>query len=241
VYGLPGETNKLEEKMQYKKGMNLISSDGKKVAELERVVINPHDGAVSHLVVQKGFLMLEERVLPVDMVQSTGDKDIYLRIDKAQLDQLPHFFDTEYVALGEEDLVRHGYGSEGEPLPLYWYPMTASAPLTWGGGYLGTVPGTTDFPYKVTQEQNIPEGSVALKEGAKVIGNDGKSVGNISQIVVGNEDERMTHLIISKGLLNQEKKLIPANWISEINEEKVALSVSSNLVENLRDYQEENK
>jgi uncharacterized protein YrrD len=236
-----GEFNRLEDEMQFKKGMNLISSDGKKIAQLERVVINPQDGAVSHLVVQKGFLMMQEKVLPVDMVQTTSANDIFLRINKEQLEQLPGFIDTEYVSLDEEDIVRHGYESEGDPLPLYWYPMTATAPLTWGGGYMGTVPGTTEFPYKITQEQNIPEGTIALKEGAKVVANDGKTVGNIARIVVGNEDERMTHLIISKGLLNQEKKLIPAHWINNVKEDKVELSVSSNLVDNLRNYEGEAK
>jgi uncharacterized protein YrrD len=223
--------------MQFKKGMNIISSDGKKIAQLERVVINPQDGQVSHLVIQKGFLMLQEKVLPADMVQTTNEDDIFLRIDRDQLDQLPEFLDTEYVALGEEDIARHGYEGEGDPLPLYWYPMTATAPLTWGGGFMGTVPGTTDFPYKITQEQNIPEGSVALKEGAKVVGSDGEPVGSITKIIVGNEDERMTHLIVSKGMLSKEKKLIPAHWISQVKEDKVELSVSSKLVENLKEYQ----
>jgi uncharacterized protein YrrD len=230
--------NNLEEKMQFTKGMNLISSDGHKIAELERVVINPQDGEVSHLVVQKGFLMLQERVLPVDMVQSTSNKDIYLRIDKEQLDQLPQFIDTEYIALDEEDVARHGYEGTASPLPLYWYPMTGTAPLTWGGGYMGTVPGAPEYPYRVRQEENIPEGTIALKEGAKVVGSDGKSVGNVTKIVVGNEDERMTHLIITKGMLSKEQKLIPAHWINQVKEDKVELSVSSNFVENLKDYQE---
>jgi uncharacterized protein YrrD len=226
--------------MQFTKGMNLISNDGHKIAELERVVINPHDGAVSHIVVQKGFLMLQERVLPVDMVQSTSANDIYLRIDKAQMDQLPQFIDTEYISLGEEDVARHGYKEATSPLPLYWYPMTSTAPLTWGGGYMGTVPGASEYPYRVRLEENIPEGTVALKEGAKVVGSDGKSVGSVTKIVVGNDDERMTHLIITKGILSKEKKLIPAHWIDQVQEDKVELSVSSKLVENLIDYQEKN-
>jgi hypothetical protein len=46
-----------------------------------------------------------------------------------------------------------------------------AAPLLWGGGYWGTQ-ASPSSPYRVRVEQNIPEGAVALEEGARVLGSD---------------------------------------------------------------------
>jgi len=220
--------------MQFDKGMNFVSSDGEKIGELGRVVINPQDGSVSHLIIQKGFLMLEEKVVPIDSVETTREKDLLLKIDKDHVDRLPDFIEADYVGLDELDRSRHGYQGENSPLPLYWYPMAGTGPMTWGGSnsnYVG-------YPYQVTFEQNIPEGTVALKEGADVVGSDGEQVGSVSRVVMSNKDERLTHLVVTKGLLNKESKLIPAHWITQVKEDSVELSVSSKLVDRLKEYQE---
>ena len=63
-------------------------------------------------------------------------------------------------------------------------------------------------------EKNIPEGMVALAEGAKVLTEDGEQVGNIETLITDPKDERVTHLVISSGLLMKERKIIPSHWLS---------------------------
>ena len=91
--------------------------------------------------------------------------------------------------------------------------------------------------YVTRTKQNIPEGTVALEEGAKVMSQDEKHIGNIAQVVVDPEDNRVTHFVVDEGLLFRDRKLIPVLWISEIDEDAVYLSATAKVLERLPEYQ----
>ena len=62
---------------------------------------------------------------------------------------------------------------------------------------------------------------------------EGKHVGNIERVLADPSAEEVTHLLISKGILAKEMKLIPRKWISSWGEEKVHLRVKRDTVERL--------
>jgi hypothetical protein len=91
---------------------------------------------------------------------------------------------------------------------------------------------------KETSRKNNLEDSIALKEGARVISNDEQLIGTIERVItIAPEKERVTDLVVSQGLIWIEKKQVPVNWISNVTEDVVTLSVSSESVENLPEYQ----
>ena len=79
---------------------------------------------------------------------------------------------------------------------------------------------------------------VALAEGAKVLSEDGEHVGNIETLIT-DPNERVTHLVISSGLLMKERKIIPSHWLGSVTEDEVHLSVESRLLERLPEYRPE--
>jgi uncharacterized protein YrrD len=83
-------------------------------------------------------------------------------------------------------------------------------------------------------EQNIPQGTVALKEGAKVITVEGKHVGNVEQVLAELPDERATHLLVSMGMF-KEAKMIPIDWVQMISQDEVRLRVRKESFEELVD------
>ena len=85
-------------------------------------------------------------------------------------------------------------------------------------------------------ERNIPEGAVALKEGVQVISADGERVGDVQEVFVDEEDDSITHLLISRGFLFKEERFVPVSWIDGIWEDAVHLSVESSLLSELRPY-----
>jgi uncharacterized protein YrrD len=91
-------------------------------------------------------------------------------------------------------------------------------------------------PYVPKTTQNIPEGTVALEEGAKVMTKDDKYIGNIEQVIVDEQDNRVTHFVINQGTFFTERKLIPVLWISSIDEDEVHLAPSSKVLERLPAY-----
>ena len=101
----------------------------------------------------------------------TGVRYEELRNIYPLLEALPNFEETHYVPITEveeSELSPPGYAR-----PFYWYPP---AGLNWWSvsGYGYAVP-----PYVIRTERQIPEGTVALEEGAKVVSSDGEHVGTV--------------------------------------------------------------
>ena len=203
--------------MDYPAGASVISADGEQVGELDRVVIDPKNGSVTHLVVRKGFLLPVDKVIPVELVSSSQENEVHLKEESGRMEELPDFIETNFLPLDEQEMARHGYTGDIAH-PIYWYPGVGAAPLMWGGGYWGTTSPAMGYPniYPVEQDQNIPEGTVALKQGARVIGMDGEHVGDVAEVLTESEHDRITHLVITKGVIGKQRKLIPANWIDGI-------------------------
>ncbi len=206
--------------MEYKKGADVISKDGEKIGTLERVVINPKTKEVAYLVVKSGFLLTEDKLIPMDQVGTVTENQIHVMATKEKLDELPRFEEEHYVPLDKE----------GEGIDLYyWYP-----PVGWGAS--GYYPPFPQPLYKRKTEQNIPENMVALKEGAKVIASDGEHIGNIERILTDAKNEAVTHLVVSSGLLQKERKLVPTYWLTDVSEDEVHLSVDSHDFDRLPDF-----
>ena len=228
--------------MELKKGAKVYTADGDKVGTIERVVLDPKTKEVSHVVVEKGFFFSEDKVVPISLLGPTTEDRVTLREGEYGFDELPPFVETEFVPAevepSETPEVRPEQEQEvSQPTayvqPYYWYP-----PL--GVGWWMGIPNPygVDSEFVHTQVINIPEGTVALEEGARVVGSDEKQVGDVEEVLTDSETDRVTHLVIAEGLLLKEKKLIPASWVASILESRVLLCVPSDVVKNLPEYRE---
>ncbi len=216
--------------MKFEENARVETADGQAVGQVDRVVMDPRTKEVSHLVVRKGWLFPEDRVVPIDLIARTEADQVILREDAGDLQQLPIFEETHYVPLDDYERSRAPAGSYVLP-PMYWYPPYGMA--GWGTYGLGNY----GAGYTTRTEKNIPKGTVALDEGAKVISADGRHVGNVEQILTDPEADRATHFVISSGLLFKTRKLIPTTWISDLSRDEVHLAVGAQLLDELREYQ----
>ncbi len=224
--------------MQFKQGADVFTADGQKVGEIERVVIDPKTDEVTHVVVEKGFLLPVDKVVPISLIGPASEDRVTLRENAGDLEALPDFEEKHYVWMDDANLRKTT--EQKYSRPLYWYPPVRT---TWwrSGGYLG-YPGPFGYtvpPYVVQTERNIPRGTVALKEGAKVISKDGEHMGDIDAVLTDPEEDRATHLVISQGLLLKERKLVPTSWIAQVMSDEVHLAVESRLIERLQEYEAE--
>jgi uncharacterized protein YrrD len=213
--------------MQFKDNTMVYTSDGEEVGRIDRVVIDPHTKETTCLVVKEGLLFTEDKMVAVELIDSAMEEKVNLRKDAGDLQNLPLFEKTHYV-YPKRDNVKQGHDT-GTAKPVLWYPPLSSP---WGA---------LNYPvpeYMKVTEQNIPEGTVALKEGAKVLSADGKQVGKIDRIFTDRETSRITHLLISKGVFLKAQKLVPAFWIDKVDEDEVVITIDSSFVESLPDYNE---
>jgi uncharacterized protein YrrD len=211
--------------MEFKQDTRVYTPDGQVVGHVDRVVLDPRTKTVSHIVVRKGFLFVEDKVVPLDMIESADQERVTLRAAAGDLEKLSAFEDAHYVPLSMDEAASVAY-AEGLAEPLYWYPPV--------GGWMGH-----DYlpPYRMHIDQNIPEDTVAVIEGARVVTADDKEVGHVEQVFTDPATNRATYVLVAHGFLTKTKKLIPTTWISKLTETEIFLSVGSSLVDDLHEYQ----
>jgi len=210
----------MEINLQFKQNVGVFTATGEAVGHIDRVVVDPHTNVVTHIVVQKGFFFKEDKVVPIDLVTEATEDQIKLREDAGDLHALPPFEEKHYLtsdAKVSEPLVN--------PTPLGYSPLTASAEEPPPG------------PRLIAQtEQNIPAGTIALKEGAKIITAEGKEVGHLERVFTDATAHRATHLVIAQGLFAPKRRLIPITWANIVDENEVHLAVKESTLDWLRTY-----
>jgi sporulation protein YlmC with PRC-barrel domain len=216
--------------MKFRDGAEVYSKENEHVGRLDRVVLDPITKQVSHIVVRKGILLTEDRVISMDTIDRVDDEKVYLKEGISEFGRIPKFEETHY--LRAEDIEKMRNGSSQLARPLYWYPALGN-PIHNHRLFAPPMP-----MYIAETQRNIPDDAVPLKEGAKVISQDGKHVGNIEEVMIDPDEERATHVVIEAGLIFPEKKLIPALWLTNVLEDEVHLAMTSRALERVPDYQE---
>jgi uncharacterized protein YrrD len=99
---------------------------------------------------------------------------------------------------------------------------------------------STTVPDQVPEtETSIPEGRIAISEGASVISADDQHVGDVERVIADSEGNTVTHFVIGKGFLLKEHKLVPAFWVSNMDGDRLRLSVDARVFDRLPDYNAE--
>jgi len=205
--------------MQIKLGVRAYSSDDQQVGVVSHVVIDTHTKEITHLVIQKGHLFTQDRLVPISSVYSADENHIVLQQAAHDLMQLPEFEHTQRVM------------SES----------STPAPSAVGFSPTGAVPATASPHYIEEKILNIPDGTIALKQGAKVIAGDGHHFGNVERVITPSAENRVTHFVIVKGLLMKSRKLIAMDLVSEMLDDEIHLTVDSDFLDsiNVPEYQSE--
>jgi hypothetical protein len=180
-------------------------------------------------------LFTTEKVVPIDLIASARGDELWLREDAGDLDQLPEYEETTYVPLSEAERSQVPAETLERISPVYWYP---SYPAT---GWVAPGLGAVGPPYVARTEENVPESTVALAKGARVISADGQHVGNVEQVLTDPQADRATHFVVSAGLLLKTRKLIPTTWISDLGRDEVHLAVGAQLIDELREFEPLNR
>ncbi len=209
--------------MQIKEGADVYTTDDSKVGVVSHVVLKPATMEVTHLIVRKGFLFTEAKVVPENLAAQTTADRINLRVAEDELDDFPEYRESQYLPAEEGDAT--------STTSLFWYPTFGS----WSAGrYL---PDDASLHYVKKTVTNIPADTVALAEGADVISSDDEKVGELEEIYTEPLQDRATHLIVVSGLFQKQRKLIPTEWISVVSEDTVHLAVSASFVKQLPEYE----
>jgi uncharacterized protein YrrD len=214
--------------MQFEKGANVYTADDQKVGSIDRVVMDPRTKEVTHVVVRQGLLFREDKVVPVNWIDSAVGDGLKLGA-AADLDNLPLFEEAHYIPLESDELD----AVDDEANYTYWYPPVGVVPMGDYPYYAYPME-----PYKVEVERNIPAGMVALKEGASVISADDQKVGTVERVFINDERRQATHLLIKDGWLFQTQKVVPVSWIDTVAEDEIHLAVDAPTLERVPPFEQ---
>ena len=237
--------------MQFRESAKVYTADGQEVGTIDRVVMDPETMQVSHIVVRKGWLFTEDKVVPTSLVEHATADEVRLKVGADKLDDLPEFEETHYLPYDFDSgyatgtVATPGDAAAGSARPVYAYP-----PM--GAGWLG-FRSAYDYPMRrygagayssqlqaTKVERNIPAGTVALKEGTSVFDNTGSKVGSVARVFTDGDTHEATHLLISEGWLFKEQRLVPVDWIRDVSgDEVVHLKVGADFLQRVPEYREQ--
>ncbi len=205
--------------MQFQQGANVYTMDGEEAGQIDRIVIDPRTQEITHIVLRQGFLVSHSKVVPVDAIVIGPNGNLTVRMNPQQFQELPAFEEKEYILADESTNL-----DMPAPAGTFWYPQYLAG---------ASVTPTPTPKYLEETRYNVPRDTVPVKEGARVISSDGEDVGQVEQVLTGVEKDLITHLLIVKGLLNLERRLIPVSWVNDYDETEVHLAVQAAVVQRL--------
>lgn len=219
--------------MRVELGAHVVTSDGKDVGKIEKLVVDPESGAVRLVVLRKGLILARDVEIRVEELRAGADGRVEVSYTAEQVDRLPEFIEGEYTA------PTAGYQS-----PLGYPPDS----LVWSSGYAPA--GVPTAGYDPPQPTLIPEApdrataaeiedfqlnrdltNAVVAEGDAVLSRDGEKVGEVHSVTVDLETRRPTRLVIRKGFLFTADIELPWTAIDGVDDGKVYLTLAKDEVE----------
>jgi uncharacterized protein YrrD len=219
--------------MEFKHGVNVFTVEDDKVGSIEQVVVDPRTKEITHVIVRQGVLFTEDKVLPIEMIAAATEERVTLKAEVEDWETIPKFEETHYV---------RAVAAVGSPVASPGLQVSAAWPLYYlpanepGKELLPHWNETPNPGYASQTSRNVPEDAVVLEKNATVISADDEHVGDVAEVFSNQETDRITHLVISRGLLFKEERLIPVSWIDKVEEEKIYLAVESSVLDRLHPY-----
>ena len=209
-------------------GSDVVKADGEKAGDVKFVVMDPKENELTHIIIEKGFLFKEDRVLPISLVSDSSEDQVSLYKLEESLDDLPVYKEERYVEVDTPSTAKQRVAG---PAILYDYPPVGTSPQPNRGEQLT----------KTTQYRAIHGDAEPIRNGAKVISLEGKNIGNVEKVVVDSQTDDVTHFVITKGIVLVEEKLVPAGWIDDVDENEIQLYVDQDVIKNLPEYKIDEK
>jgi uncharacterized protein YrrD len=189
--------------------------------KLKRVVIDPDTERVVALVIERGFLQKDARVVPLRVVAEASPDTIQLDLNTAEVENYPEYNETEY-AVPADDWSHERY-NVGDA--TFWAPP-----------YLPVI----NEPVMPMLRQTVREGISSTQEvvgtGTPVRDRDGE-IGVVDRVLTNRQSGAITHLVVKpEGLLDNDARIVPIAFVSEIDDLGVIVNLEDRPFEDLPEY-----
>jgi uncharacterized protein YrrD len=195
----------------FRMGAQVHCTDGS-CGKLVKLVLDPQTQQVTDLIVEKGFLLKKDRVLPLATVERVSEYDIYLNIPSEDL----------------KDYAEYSEVTVKEPAP--------DAGSRMGGAM--NLNGSFAEPHipmiRKRRRQGISAGRAVLDHRSEVE-NLNKVLGHVDHVIVDCDSDTISHVVVRRGLF-ADYRVLPIEMIEEVGDDIFVL-LSSQEVEALPRYE----
>jgi uncharacterized protein YrrD len=202
-------------------GSRVVCQDGH-VGRLERVVFNPRRGLVTHLVVHRGFLGHQDRVISIEHAMRITDEEVALDLPREALQAFPVYDPSAFTTPSMEWQASHGYGSEQAIVSLGGANAELQARPAERSGVLEP------------RDQADTEVTV-VSEGMEVVCRDGK-VGRVALVLLDRQTHHATHIVVQQRSLVKRDIIVPLDWAAVITPQQIMLDAREWDIERLPEY-----
>lgn len=201
--------------MKLELGKQVRCSDGA-VRELADVVIDAGSKSVTHIVVQPRNEPEAARLVPMALVEKTGDDQLSLTCTAEALDQLERVHEFAFLRPGQQP----EEGSKWDVGVEDVYPTP-----TYGPSAFGEYPGAVDSGVGMSYDR-VPKGEIELRHASSVYSADEHHLGSVKGLVV-EADGRVTQLLLQRGHLWWRREIaVPGDKVSMFETDLVTLGVT---------------
>jgi sporulation protein YlmC with PRC-barrel domain len=199
-------------------GAGASCSDGP-CGSVIRVVVDPVARSVTHLVVEPQERLGLGRLVPLDLVDATGD-EVRLRCTLEEFQRLESAEDTQFVP------GTYGYGDFGPEQVVSW-------PYYGLGGMAGVPGGEIASGSQTVTYDVVPLGEVEVRRGEHVHATDG-TIGKVQGLVIDPRSRHVTHVLLQEGHLWGRKEVaIPIRAVSSVDKDGIKLGITKREVQDL--------
>jgi len=195
-----------------------VSCSAGACGEVTRIVINPVNRELTHLVVEPAGRSGLGRLVPLDLVDAT-DGEIRLRCTMAEFERLDAAEETQFVP-----------GTRG--YEAYGPDQVLSQPWLSLGGTTGVEGEMVAGVSETVTYDAVPLGEVEVRRGDRVHATDGE-IGHVEGLVIDPRNHHVTHVLLQEGHLWGRKEVaIPITAVTGA-EDGIRLNLTKDEVRDL--------
>jgi osmotically-inducible protein OsmY/sporulation protein YlmC with PRC-barrel domain len=204
------ESNGCKPMMLLSIGATVRCRDGE-AGKLRHVVLEPENGEVTHLVVERGILPRREIVVPASWVETSSDDEIVLNATLEELDMLPDYDELDFI---DPEL-------DYKPVGGYRRAETKFWKSPYGGA------GSENIWLVRFVRLGFHEEEVLLERGLPVVTKDDQPAGTVNHLIVDPASHLVTHFVVRRGWLwNQKMHILPLEQVLSVSEAGVRLKLT---------------
>jgi sporulation protein YlmC with PRC-barrel domain len=187
--------------------------------KVTRVVVDPVNRAVTHLIVEPRHRPGLGRFVPLNLVDAATPKEVRLRCTRAEFDQLGFAEDADFAPQTSLDQYS-GYSAEQKLMWPYYSPIGGEGmPKTGEDEPTGTY-------------GSLPPGEVGVRRNKRVYATDGE-IGRVEGLVIDSGSHHVSHVLLQEGhVFGRREVAIPIGAVTGVVD-GVQLNITKQQAENL--------